>query len=361
MELVRADLLELLKRVQPALADSRQSLLPVLSHLCFDGKYVTAYNNTVAMRVRCNLDFKGALPGSLLLSMLESAVVDNVVLTVVDEAIVTMKLGRATLKLSSLPETDFMFKRPTYASATKLVMDEKLTNAFRVAARSASVIVDDSSKSGITATFGSKFLTLYATNSRTLVRCKVPLRAPDLEGQSFIIPEQFYSLLLRTESKELLITEQGDLVGLGNGVELYGRVLQDAKPAPADYEAVFKASRLGDVPKADVPAMLIRSLEQARLVNRDLTTLSYSTGKLSLLSTGQGSELRGSAKIDLGEGSLSVITGAESLLRYLDLTKRIGLSTHSVVMEGDGFVVLVAVQQESDNAVAPAEVETETD
>jgi hypothetical protein len=158
------------------------------------------------------------------------------------------------------------------------------------------------------------------------------------------MPERFHSLLLRMGAKELLFTEQGDMVGLGNGLELYGRVVQGA--APEQYENVIEASRLGDVPKADVPAILTRCLERARLVNKELTTLSYEPGKLNLLSTGQGSELRDSAKIDLGDESLEVTTGAESLLRYLDVTKQIGLSNHSVVMEGDGFVVLVAVQQE---------------
>ncbi len=341
--MLRLDLLGVLKKVSPALAT--KPVVPIFDHLCFTGEHVFAYDDVVAMRASCKLDFKGALPGSLLLSMLGASAVDNVCFEVIDSE-VQLKLGRAKLKLASLSPDDFLFRAPDYSTATKLVLDDKLIGALKIAARSASATLGDNSKLGITVVFGRKCLTLYATDGMTLVRCIVPVRSPDLDGQSVIMPERFYSLMLRMGAKELLLTDQGDLVALGNGLELFGRVIQGAKPE--QYVAVLDRIQIDTVPSADVPPILYRCLERALLVNRDLVTLSYEAGRLHLLSEGNGSELRDSAKIDLGSEAIVVTTSAECVMRYLDAVNRVGISDRGVVLDGPSTVVLVAVQKSND-------------
>lgn len=339
MELNRAELLETLKRVSPALADDKNPLVPVLSHLCFDGKNVTAYDNIVAMRTRCKTEFTGALPGSLMLSMLNASAAERVVIEP-NESGVQLRVGRAKLKMAMLSAEDFMFRKPEYTGAPSLVLDEKMVALFRTAVRSASASMEDSSKSGITLVF-DKRLTLYSTDSVTLVRCKSANQVkPELAGKSFIMPERFCNLMLRIGTKELFITEQDDMVAISDNVILYGRVIQGAQPE--QFESVFAKCLTEGF--AEIPPLLERCLERCRLVDNKWVTLTYEPGRLGLTSTGSNGVLEDSVKFDQGSNEVTIVTRAECVMKYLDVANGIRVSSNSVMLTGDGFQVLVAVQ-----------------
>ena len=344
MEFVREDLLATLKLVAPALND-KQPMMPVMSHLCFNGKHVVAYDGVVALQAPCNLDFTGALPGTLLLSMLGASAVKLVFIEVAESEVV-VKLGRAKLKLASLPEADFVFTPPYYRKgSTRLVLGENLLGAFALVARSAGVS-DDVSRSGITMAFDNKGVTLYATDDKTLVRCRVDLGGILLPGATaIIIPERFYSLMLKLEPKELVITETGDLVALslGSNPILFGRVQQGANTD--QYEGVFGSAHWQDTSKTLMGEFLPRCLERAQLVNKELVTLAYTPGRLGVSSTGLGGELSDSCKLDFGEDSFEVVTCPECILRFADTLKHIGIGDRGIMLEGTDFCVLVAVQQ----------------
>jgi hypothetical protein len=348
MEFVRENLLATLKLVAPALND-KQPMVPVMSHLCFDGKHVVAYDGVVALHAPCTLDFVGALPGTLLLSMLGASAVKLVDIEATESEVV-VKLGRAKLKLASLPEADFVFSPPYYRKgSTRLVLDENLLDAFRLVARSAGVS-DDVSRSGITMKFVSRGVILYASDDRTLARCQVDLGGVLPDAESIIIPERFYSLMLKMEPKELLITKSGDLVALSQDANpiLFGRVQQGANPD--QYESVFGSAHWQDVPKTLMGEFLPRCLERAKLVNSELVTLAYTPGRLGVSSTGLGGELSDSCKLDFGEDSFEVVTCPECILRYTDTLKHIGICDRGIMLEGTDFCVLVAVQQKGRTA-----------
>jgi len=338
--MIRSELLNTLKCVSPALRTDKYAA--VLSQLRFDGKYVTAYDNVVALRTPCDLPLEGGIVGDLLLSMLSSSNAAEVTCIIKDSE-ATFKLGRTRLKLAVLPTSEFLFKPPELVG-TKLPLDDKLLTAMKLVARSGTAGLDVVGRSGMTLSFSKRQLTLYATDDVTIVRASIPAKAAALSGKSLILSERFYSLLLKQSGMDsLCFTDSGDVLASSESVELFGRVLDGADPV--QFEKVFDSMKLKDVPKVDVPLGLARCLQRALVLSKDMTTFSYADGRLSLHTVGFGGEVRDSVKANFGSKPIEVCTCAESLLRYLDGAERIGLSDRCMVVEGPGFEALVAVRK----------------
>lgn len=335
----RSELLAALRLVAPALA--AKPLVPVFSHLCFDGKMVIAYDDVVALRAPCPLDIQGALLGSLLLSILASSTSEEAVFDIKDSE-VTVKLGHTRAKLAVLPSDEFLFKEPSRKGGVKLPLAEGLLASLRLACRCQETDGQPTALTGVTIAFGKKKATLYATDSVSVVHATAACGCEKLDGKAVILPIRFCELLLKMGKGDLIFTESGDLVVVGDGVELFGRVVQGADPQ--QYERVFEGARLNNVPEADVPTTLARCLERSALLNREEIELSYTNGRLNLYSSGLGGELRDSLKVDFGPDPVEVITSASHVARYLDATERIGFCDRCVLLEGKGFRVLVAVK-----------------
>jgi hypothetical protein len=346
MELIRSELLNILKRVSPALGDDKQKLIPVLSHLCFDGESVVAYDNCVALRSPCSLGgFIGALPGGLLLSMLGSHAIDKMSLEPCDGGVM-LKIGRMTLRLASLSDSSFLFRRPVLDGAVRIAVTNELLGMFRLLLRSVSSSKTDSGfMLGVTIDFGVKYMFMYATDSRAVVRCRLPMVVPELLNKPLQLTERFVELLQRLarQGDEMLITSGGDVVvRIADGVELFGRVIQDTKPE--QYESVLTASKFDTLDRPELPVTLSRCIDRAGLVDADNIRLTYDSGSLEVYSKGPCGELQDSVKVDMGaNGRVSVWTHPGCLGRYLDVAKYVGMSDHSVVLQTTGVLVLVAV------------------
>jgi DNA polymerase III sliding clamp (beta) subunit (PCNA family) len=314
---------------------------PILDHFCFDGKTVVAYDDIVALRTPCKVGIEGALPGSKLLSILASSTAEEVACTV-DGSEATFKIGRTRLKLQSLPSEDFLFKEPD-KQGEKLPLDDQLRKCFDLAIRSADPDQSSGTRTGVTIAFEKKKVTFYSTNNLSLFRMTASHKSPSLAGKAFILPERFYSLLLKLgENAILTFTNKGDVIGVSEATELFGHVVSGADAK--QFDAVFDRSNLEDIPKADIPAALIGCLQRAAIVSKELTKLTYAEKRLSLFTESQGCQVQDSVKLYLGEEAIEVYTGVECLLRYLDVAKRIGISKGCIVLEGEGFQVLIAVR-----------------
>jgi DNA polymerase III sliding clamp (beta) subunit (PCNA family) len=314
---------------------------PILDHFCFDGKTVVAYDDIVALRTLCKVEIEGALPGSKLLSILASSTSEEAACTV-DGSEATFKLGRTRLKLQALLQEDFLFKEPN-KDGEKLILDEQLSKCFDLAILSADPDQSSGNRTGVTIAFEKKRVTFYSTDNLSLFRMTASHKSPALAGKAFILPERFYSLLLKLGvNATLTFTDNGDVIGTSSDTELFGRVVSGADAK--QFEAVFDRSNLEEIPKADIPAALVGCLQRAAIVSKELTKLTYSEKRLSLFTESQGCQVQDSVKIDLGEEAVEVYTGVECLMRYMDVAKRIGISKSCIVLEGDGFQVLIAVR-----------------
>ena len=341
----RDDLLKTVKLVAPALGTEANSKdAPVLTHLCFSGKSVTAYDNYAALYAPCDLPLKACVPGDTLISMLDRMRAKEVTASIEEDGVSALfKAGRVRLTLGILPTTDALFSRPKIGDTMSAAMNDDLVDALGLAARSGGINSAFPSRSGITMAFGRRSVSLYSTDDAVVFKKTVKIDQKGLAGRSFILPPRFYSLLLSMSGVgEVLFTEEGNIGAMGDGVELYSREIKGADPDK--YDATL---RMGLADKkicyADVPTLLLKMLQRAVLINPEWSEIVYSDGRLSLNTVGRGSRLQESVKIDLGDVSMKVRTGAAYLLRYLDRSKRIGISPMCVVL-GDDFNVLIAVR-----------------
>jgi len=338
----RAALLKTLKRVAPAL--SNKTFLPILAYFCSDGKSVTAYDDVVALKTPCELGFSGAVPGERLLALLESSR-SSAVECLVEKEEILFKLGRTKARFPLLPPTSFLFKEPS-RKGVSLDLDAEVQNGISLAGRSAGQDSAFPSRLGITLAFSKRRLTIYASDNTTLVRVIVPHRVPDLAGKNLILLPRFYDLLLKLgESTALILTELGDIIGVADGMELFGKALSGADPD--QFGSVFEKLKLDEVIKAKVPATLSHCLERAVITSKESTEFSYADGRLSLFTKDASCEMRDSVKVDLGEEPVKVKTGAGFLLRYIDLAESIGITPQCIILEGAGFQALISVASDS--------------
>lgn len=336
----RKALLEILKSVSPTLATGTPPM-QILKYLCFDEKSVFAYDGSVALRTACDVPIVGAVYGEKLIQVLSESRAANVEM-VPDGDNVKFTLGRTKLSLTALPAGDFVFTFPSKKGASKIPVIDGFTAAVELASRSGNTDVQFASRSGITFRFGKRKLTMYATDNTILVRIVMAMNAPGMDGKSLIMHNRFYKLLPGFDASEILVTDEGDMIGTGGGVEIYGRVVHGADPD--QFDRLFSSCDLDTVLKTDIPPQLTRCLRRAMVIS-EMSKFVYEKGRLSLHSEHSGSVLNDDVKIDLGADPISILAKPESILRYLDVATRIGISNKCVIVEGDGFQALIAVKK----------------
>ena len=342
--MLRQDFLNTLKIVYPALGGPK-SILPILSNFCFDGKYVLACDDAVAMRTRCELELQGGLPGQLLVSMLSASSAEEVDFSYDEDQSVSLLLGRTKLKMPKMDVSDVYKRLPKsrdIAEGQPVPITEDIVKALRLAARVGSTDVQTISRSGVTVRFDNKKTYFYSTNGMALAVATAKNSTPDLAGTSVILPKRFCDLLLTLAAKSLTITSDGGLVAATKLVQLFG-----AQPATADYkqfDSILDQSISEGDSAVALPRQLTTCLQRSTILTPDLVRLAYSQGRLSIVSTGGGSEITDSLKIDLGGKPFSVLTDAASVLKYLDVATRIDITPDRIVLLGEGLVVLIAVQ-----------------
>ena len=343
--MLRKELLAILKSVAPTL-DSH-AVIPVLSHLCFTNKQVYAYNNVTCLRAPCNLNIEGAVPGAVLLSVLEQSRAAEIVCEASrNEALFRSGKKTINLRLAVLPTTDFLFKAPIQ-EGVEVKFAAEFQAALRLVAKVASEETADPALSGVTLSFGKKSLTFYATDTRAMAKVTIALSAPKMAGKSLILSKEFYTQLLKMSGKVIVIfTDSGDLIAVGKDLELFGRVVQNARPEM--FENTFKDNALDNIPQTDIPESMNLMLQRAVSVNPEMTSFTYENGKLYLLTKGLGSELRDKVSVGLGKKPLSAATSTKSLLKHWDDASRFGIGESCILMRGDGWVSIVAVLGKAD-------------
>ena len=175
---------------------------------------------------------------------------------------------------------------------------------------------------------------------RAWVDAKVPR---GLFGRLITISDQFFAAIMKIKASRLIITPDGGLIGESEDMLLYGSALEHADPDEMDKRA--DAAVHGDIPMAPVPKTLTGCLKRAAIINSDLSDFLYDAGKLTVTSRGNGSNLCDSVKVTLGKKQIAVMTCAAFVGRYLGDAKRVGICDKCVIVDGDGFQSLVAVQR----------------
>lgn len=218
----RKTLLQKLELLKPALAENELCL--VLTYYCFDGRRIIACNDRIAIITPCPSEFEGCVRGTVLSDILKVARHAAVVKLFADGEHAVVKLGKAQVKLPTLPIDDFLdatahspYPPPLgqlYASGMRAIsltqncirgIERKFLAAVEHCLQSVELNSTVPDKLGITAIPDHNELQLFSTNSITMNRAIVPLPRDSGFKQRVIFSTEFCRAMLRL-AKQAQIT-----------------------------------------------------------------------------------------------------------------------------------------------------------
>jgi len=185
-----------LNTVKPALASD--VVLPIVSHFCFDGDTVYAYDGVNGIRVPMPEDapkIRGAVPGSALLKLVASLGGSSMAISS-EQGYFRIKSGRSSMKLPMLDAESFIWEASTFGEVQQEI---PITAEFIEGLKLCLLTVEDTALikhyRGITADITNGHITLYSTNNNTLSVFDVAASAIEA-AEPLLLPRRFCQLLV---------------------------------------------------------------------------------------------------------------------------------------------------------------------
>jgi hypothetical protein len=340
VEVNRSEFLSLLKTVAPALASGRTQL-PELSCIWFDGRFVSAFNDVIGVRVRFKTDFTGGFIGSKFIGVLDASTDEMVQLSLDDDDLL-IELGNARVKLVRRPIEDWFWspevpQEPGF-KADKTFMEYISLLLISVGAPN----VVSAEQRGITIIQKRDVFDLYSTDALTMSWIQVEGGEPLLNtADRTIIPTLFCECLVSTQHECELKFDQNAVycvtqTDVGeNQIDmlLFSKLVDDDSPVP--FEDVVRDC-VGNDPQFPVPAELKICTDRAMvLLNNEPAELEVKQGHLLLYARTSYGEVDDAIKI--GKASeVKVKIDVALLRRALEGRERMTVSDSCIVVFGPG-------------------------
>ena len=297
----RVELLNKLTTIKPALSSS--DLIPELTHIWFRGLSAMTYNDRIAMSIPCKTEFTGAVPGNILLGLLENSRGDakgNIELQQENKEL-AVKAGKTNIKLAMMEIPDALFKMPKPDPAAKCIRATgKFMAAIEGCMRSVS---DDTSRpdyQGITL-IPEKQLSIFSTDSRTISCTWLDDPAMKIKKRCILSTDFCLQMLalykgLEKGKKHHLEIHDGHSLFATEHAILYGKLI--IPDAPLDFIRLmndhFPADAIDHL--SPVPSNLLMAMERAIIVLEDKmvecrTDVSIGDGKMKLVSKARGGKI----------------------------------------------------------------------
>lgn len=231
----REDLARIAALVRPALAS--KDYVPALTHIRFAGDSATAFNDVAAIAVhKVPGDLDCCVPGETLIRALGSFGGQEVLFQPGKAGDLTLKSGRSTLRVPTLPAGDFPFEWPGEDEGTELALPRSVVRAVERCLISVGADSNHPAQMGVTLEGEGGLAVLYSTDNLTVSRCatdakvKLPGDAPVILPRFFC--EQLVSLAkVFPDAQLLLIVLDGALlVEFGNSASLLTKTPVDVTP-----------------------------------------------------------------------------------------------------------------------------------
>lgn len=339
-----ADLLFVLNAAKTSLVGV--DFIPILSHFCFAGDTVHAYDDVSAVIVALETGIKGAVKGDTLLGILGTC--GEEVELVQKGLTLTIKTDTGDTDLPMLSEKEFLFKFPDDASSWETPLDD----TFKEALSRCSVTVGRDPRRpefiGITIMHGrGPGALFYSTDNISLSRYTVG--EPKNINARAVLPKPAVEQALNLAK----LTEEAPSLGMSGTTAIFSFAttppifviarLMEFKGT--DFEAVISQHSEGYA-GFDVPADLERVIERnCVILNKSAeknTTLSVNDKTLSInteTALGKaGTNLAISAKVPQAK----VVVNAEMLRRVLSLATEMGVTERSICLRSDSFVHVIS-------------------
>lgn len=269
MPMKRSEFLEQLETVAPALASN--DLIPILTHIWFSKDRIMAYNDVIAIGAPCDSGFTGAVPGQTLLNLLKMSRAKEVKFTTVKDEL-EVKAAASVFRLSTLPADHFVFSmpKPQKKQETALLGNKQFLESIDTCLRSVSSDTSKPEHLGITLLPDKDNLEFYSTDSHTITHTKFALQGGNQIKKRVVLSAEFCRQLTQLGKSHKLtgleINEDSAIARTGDGVELFGRLIEIG--SPLDLAGVLKNHlpekfRKKAIP---IPARMKLVLERATII-----------------------------------------------------------------------------------------------
>lgn len=349
MTMEREALLKTLKIAEPALAT--KDLVEELTHFWFDSEKLLAYNDVIGIELPFASNFKGGVRGNLLIGFLDKSNGKDVDLEVSEDGKeLQIKCGAGRMKLAMLGIERRIFSMPKVASKAIKLEPVLLSGIAKVMV---SVGQDTSipDQLGITFIPDGKNFDLYTTDAKTI--CWLSMNPPEGWDRRAVVPSTFCDQLLRlakNESMYLYLTQETIVSELGNGIWLFSRLIEPARPL--DFDAVLNSLLSKGYSKkfVKVPERMKQAIERAGVItdNQPGTSIEFgfNDAKLYLHAKTIYGEINDSLLLDPPHDKIDGLLDADLVKRGLELCNQMQLNSQALIMAGDGGFVYVIAQDD---------------
>lgn len=295
----REALLRLVNLVRPALAN--QSYIPAWTHVAFDGKSASCYNDISGISVACSLDLRACVPGELLVKALQSFNAEQVLVQQSKGESLIVSSGRSKLKLPMLELNAFDFEFPT-DRAPEIELSDDILAGITKCKLSIGADPTQPAQMGVTLETDDKgYAVLLSTDnfsiSRYQSRTKIklpgdaPVILPTFFCEQLVVLAKAFSeapIVLRVLAGALLVT-------FGTEAQLFTKTVVDVEPL--DFDRILKKnvelSKIKDL-VAPIPDSFDSSFGRALLVLSQevdkVTTVSWDGKRIKLKSSSQAGD-----------------------------------------------------------------------
>lgn len=263
----RKDLLNKLNIAKNCLAT--QDTIPVLMDFCFDKNKITTFNTGQAVVINFESGLSCCVPGDQLTKLISSYGTEKISIAQTDSDI-SVKSGRSSVKLKTLPVSDFPFKLSEELLTTTNI--HVLTEEFFVGIKECALSMGNNAGArnqyGVTVISTPKKTTLYSSDRARI--SSFTLAKPLESGSfSFILPKPFCDILVSAsrefKSGKLFVGKESIMIeflidGKSAGVLLYSKFNDDIDLIP--FDSLLSQVKLSDDKFQPVPESLINCIDR---------------------------------------------------------------------------------------------------
>lgn len=345
-----APVLKALALAKASLGDAA-SPLPILSHFCFLGDMLYAYNDITATVFFEPTGLNCALHGDTFIGVLEASGADEVGVEIKD-GYATLDASGGRVKVPTLTADDFIFTMPEGEPLVSVKITDELVKGIELCMKSVGADSLRPEFAGVTFSLRKGVAQFMSTDNETAARYRVPGSIAGRKEISVVIPAQGCEQLLRLQKARgggtIAFTDKDMQVSYEDSGTLICVLVSKVFAARVDMlETIFTKHADGGAAQVPIPVLLTRELKKASIV------LAREASKACMITARDGTWFV-EAKGDLGSvnghvggvdkrSSGTVVVDPDTLIRMLGYTETVCINTNeSIVLVKGGYTGVIS-------------------